>query len=231
MSGTIKSDEIGAYLEESRGLERDLLGEVFASRKRAWLIASIAGGLTALSFAVAIVAMNRDAPPPVVLRVDNATGAVDVVSTMDVTKASYGEIIDSYWLNQYVLNREGYDWFSIQKMYEATALLSASSVQKEYLSIYQGPLARDKVLKNGKAILVSVVSITPDVKSGTAAVRFTTQERATTGQSGPLQHWIATAGYSYSGTAMKSEDRRINPLGFQITSYRADPEVLIGGAQ
>ena len=229
MSAPIKSDEIDAHLKATRGLERDLLGEVFASRKVAWIVAGVATGLTALSFAAAIVAMNRDAPPPVVLRVDNSTGAVDVVSTMQTEQTSYGEVIDAYWLNQYVLNREGYDWFSIQKMYETAALLSAPSVQKEYAAIYQGPQARDKVLKNSKAIAVAVISLTPDAKSGTAAVRFTTQEKALSGQMGPVQHWIATIGYSYSGARMKAGDRLVNPLGFQVTSYRADPEMV--GAQ
>jgi len=229
MSAPIKSEDVDAYLKASRGLERDLLGEVFASRKVAWIVAGVATGLTVLSFGAAIVAMNRDAPPPVVLRVDSSTGAVDVVSTMQTEQTSYGEIIDSYWLNQYVINREGYDWFSIQKMYETTALLSAANVQKEYAAIYQGPQARDKVLKNSKAITVAVISITPDTKSGTAAVRFTTQEKALSGQAGPVQHWIATVGYLYSGAKMKAADRRINPLGFQAMSYRADPETV--GAQ
>jgi type IV secretion system protein VirB8 len=32
--------------------------------------------------------------------------------------------------------------------------------------------------------------------------------------------------YRWSGEPMKLEDRFVNPLGFQVTSYRRDPEAL-----
>jgi type IV secretion system protein VirB8 len=28
---------------------------------------------------------------------------------------------------------------------------------------------------------------------------------------------------------MREQDRLVNPLGFQVTSYRVDPEVVAGG--
>ena len=37
-------------------------------------------------------------------------------------------------------------------------------------------------------------------------------------------HWIATLTISFSGEAMSAGDRLINPLGFQVTDYRADAE-------
>ena len=40
----------------------------------------------------------------------------------------------------------------------------------------------------------------------------------------PPQSLIATVGFEYVNAPQKEEDRSVNPLGFQITSYRVDPE-------
>ena len=38
--------------------------------------------------------------------------------------------------------------------------------------------------------------------------------------------WIATIAFTYTRAPMSEPDRLRNPLGFQVTSYRADPEVI-----
>ena len=68
--------------------------------------------------------LSQEAPDPLILRVDNATGNVDLVTTMKEQETSYGEVVDSYFLNKYVLNRESYDYDTIQTLYDTTALLS-----------------------------------------------------------------------------------------------------------
>jgi type IV secretion system protein VirB8 len=38
--------------------------------------------------------------------------------------------------------------------------------------------------------------------------------------------WIATLAFAYTKAPMAEADRLNNPLGFQVSSYRADPEVV-----
>ena len=39
--------------------------------------------------------------------------------------------------------------------------------------------------------------------------------------------WVATLTYTFDGQAeISAQDRMINPLGFVVTDYRADPEVI-----
>ena len=38
--------------------------------------------------------------------------------------------------------------------------------------------------------------------------------------------WIATIGFDYVKAPMAEADRLRNPLGFQVLSYRSDPEVV-----
>ena len=225
----IKSDGLKSYLEESRGLERDYMAEVLRSRLVAWRLAIGASALLAVALLALLFLTPLKTNTPYVLRVDNATGHVEVLNTLRETESSYGEVVDTYFLNQYVLNREGYDYNTIQNAYNTTALLSDPEVQREYYALFEGAQARDTVLKDRTKIVVTVRSITPtpeDSSGGTAVVRFSTQLKHNNGSVEPLHNWLATIGYTYKDAVMSSVDRRINPLGFQITSYRVDPETL-----
>jgi type IV secretion system protein VirB8 len=235
----IKSDDLNRYLEESRGLERDYMAEVLRSRQIAWRLAIGSSFLLAVALLALLFLTPLKTNTPFVLRVDNVTGHVEVLTTIREQESSYGEVVDSYFLNQYVLNREGYDYNTIQNAYNTTALLSDPEVQREYYALFEGAQARDTILKDRAKIIVQVRSITPtpetgspgtDVSGGTAVVRFSTQLKHSNGSLEPLQNWIATIGYTYKDATMSSVDRRINPLGFQITSYRVDPETLTPSA-
>lgn len=57
-------------------------------------------------------------------------------------------------------------------------------------------------------------------------VRFSTREVSSTGHIENSKNLIATIGYTYSNVPISAEDRRINPLGFQVTSYRVDAELI-----
>jgi type IV secretion system protein VirB8 len=39
-------------------------------------------------------------------------------------------------------------------------------------------------------------------------------------------HWVATLTFSYVNAPMSSTDRLVNPLGFVVSEYRADPEAI-----
>ena len=226
----IKSDDLNRYLEESRGLERDYMAEVLRSRQVAWRLAIASSSFLAVALLALLFLTPLKTNTPFVLRVDNVTGHVEVLTTLREQESSYGEVVDSYFLNQYVLNREGYDYNTIQNAYNTTALLSDPEVQREYYALFEGAQARDTVLKDRAKIVVQVRSITPTPETGspggTAVVRFSSQLKHNNGSLEPLQNWIATIGYTYKDATMSSMDRRINPLGFQVTSYRVDPETL-----
>lgn len=209
-----------------RGVERDYAAELTNSRKTAWTVAAGSLGVAACAvLAVALLAPLKT-EKAVLIRVDNTTGAAEVVQEIADAKTTYGEVVDKYWLNQYVLNRESYDYNTIQMNYDATALLSAPDVQTEFFKTYEGPQSRDKQLLNSARVIVGVKSITPTAKGGTAVVRFTTTTRHNDGRTVGPEHWIATLGYTYVNAPISEKDRRVNPLGFQVTSYRVDPETV-----
>ena len=220
--------ELDQYLEESRGLERDYLDELVRSKRAAWRVAAAAGALVVLALGALVALLPLKRVEGFVLRVDNATGSVDMVTTIKDGQVTYGEVVDKYFLNKYVLNRESYDYDTLQTAYDTTVLLSSPEVQREYVALFEGPGARDKVLTNQARIVVKVRSITPGTSRNTAVVRFKTCRKQANGAPDVEENLVATIGFRYVGAAMHEEDRLVNPLGFQATSYRVDPEVVGG---
>lgn len=222
----VKATDLQQYMNEAEGLERDLLVEIQKSKRAAWIYSGIFAAFGLLGMFGGVAGLSQESPPPVVLRVNDTTGAVEAVNVMQESEVSYGEVVDTYFLNQYVLAREGYDWVTLQLNYDKSTLLSSPEVQREYFGLFEGSQARDVVLSNKTKILVEVRSITPDPEKGIAVIRYSTTKKSTNGIVEPTEYWVASIGYTYVSALMTAADRRINPLGFQITSYRSDPEVI-----
>lgn len=70
-----------------------------------------------------------------------------------------------------------------------------------------------------------VKSVSP-LSETSALVRFETIRRDDGAQPQPALSWVAVVEYRFSGEPMAAEDRFLNPLGFQVTRYRRDPETL-----
>lgn len=73
--------------------------------------------------------------------------ATKEVSQVKLTRdeATYGDEIDKYFLTQYVIHRESYDFYSLQVDYDAVGLMSTSNVAESYLSKFKGKQGIDKV--------------------------------------------------------------------------------------
>lgn len=220
MPEALKSENIAAWLEQSRGLERDHLGELVKSRKRAWQVA-IGAGVIALAAVVAVAGLTPLKQPPemYVVRVDNATGTIEHVSTLGQPMEDYGQRIAKYFLNTYVLNCEGYSWQTIQEQFDTCALLSSAPIQTQYGQRFEGPDAVTTRLGTLGTADVQVHSITLGANQA-AIVRFTKTERdVTTGNATRVRHLIATMAYQYADVPLTEEVARRNPLGFQVMRY------------
>ena len=197
------------------------------SARRAWRVAGAAVGLTVLSWLALVLLLPLKQTVPFVIRVDNATGVPDVVTTLADRRVAYDDVIDKYWLAQYVRARETYDWYTLQRDYNTVGLLSAPVVGAEYAKRFEGADALDKKWGNAVRATVEIISVVPTVK-GTAMVRFrkTTQRVADTGP-GEVASWVATVAYEYRNPSkIKESLRLVNPFGFQVLSYRVDPELV-----
>lgn len=202
------------------------------SERKAWMIAYVAVGVVVI-LAIAIMLMlplKKDSP--FVLRVDSVTGGVDVITHLNESqKVEFEEVMDKYWLNKYVESRETYDWFTLQSDYEIVGLLSSQSVAEEYNTLWTGKDALDKRYGKNVKVTTNINSIILS-NPGIANVRFTKTIKNNDNNTTSSSKWIASIAYEYQTISLLSEiQRRINPFGFQVLSYRFDPEVDTGGAK
>lgn len=201
------------------------------SERRAWTVAIAAAVMTVLSWLAIVLMMPLKTTEAYVVRVDNATGVPDIVTAMEDKKVTGDEVMDKYWLAQYVLARETYDWHTLQQDYDKVGLLSSPNVGKEYAELFEGKEALDKRYGEKIRATVKVISVVPS-GADTGTVRFIkTTKRVDEEGLGATTSWVATIAFEYRNPSIIKESQRlVNPFGFQVLSYRVDPE-MIGGKQ
>lgn len=213
------------YIQSAKDFEQSEIDRVRKNAKIAWRLSFVMAGIAALSVGAVTMLTPLKSVQPFVIRVDNNTGLTDTVSVMKERQDRYEEIVDKYFLKQYVQYREGYDWETIQTTFDATKLMSSPSVANEFAAIYATETAPHKVLKNSRKVLIKVQSVA--FLGDLAQVRFTKQAVEVGGvenqKTDPIK-MIATIAWEYQGGKMSEQDRLINPLGFQVKSYRVDRE-------
>ncbi|MEG3085373.1 VirB8/TrbF family protein [Sphingomonas sp. PB2P12] len=216
-----------AYFAEGDSWARDRNDTLRRSRTGAWIVAGTASAV-AIFEAIALVALvPLKTVEPYTLLVDRQTGYVQALKPVDGQLVTSDSALTQSFLVQYVIAREGYDYTALQSDYRKVALWSGGQARADYLTTMQAsnpasPLAR---LPRSTTIDVEVKSVSP-LGRNAALVRFDTRRKDAGGQARILGSWVAIVRYSYSGAPMSVADRMINPLGFRVTSYRRNPEVL-----
>lgn len=218
--------------EQAINWESSRVLSVEKSERRAWRIAFVAVGVSVLSIAAIAMMMPLKESVPYVIRVDNVTGVPDIVTAIKDKAVTGDEVMDKYWLAQYVRARETYDWYTLQRDYNTVGMLSSPNVGQGYAQLFEGKDAIDKT--NGKTLrtTVDIVSVVPGAKN-TGTVRFikTTKRVDQEASPGTVTKWVATIAYEYRSTALVKESARlVNPFGFQVLTYRVDPE-MVGAVQ
>ena len=223
MATKVEKSNFTNYLNEARSWETDKVKTLEKSRKVAWIIAISAGVLAFLSvIAVAMLTPLKTAVP-YVIRVDNATGAVDIVTSQVDSKTNYDEIMNKYHIQWYVRWREGYSRSLISDFYKNVGLTSSREEQNKYAQLINPKNPESPINVYGDEATINItIKSTSFIKENVALVRYT--KELNQGSSSTLSHWAATIVFQYTGTPMSEQDRAINPLGFQVIEYRNDPD-------
>lgn len=212
------------YLREARSWETSRVEQLHREKRTAWAVAT---GSVILTFA-SVVALAMLAPlksvQPYVVRVDNATGSVDIVNGLVGGKTTYEEAVNKYFIQWYVRYREGYSRDLAEEYYYNTGLMSAPIEQQRYADLFSPKNPRSPLNLYGPYAKVRIrVKSTSFIQPNVALVRYTKEiER---GADRPaLTHWAATVSFRYTSAPMGERDRGINPLGFRVTEFRNDPD-------
>ena len=200
------------------------------SNRRAWLIAFLSIFISIISVTAVVFLTPLKSVEPYVIRVDNTTGMVDIITSVNQTEfVSDNEALDKYFTTSYVKIREGYFYNILQNDYTTVQIWSSPEVSSDYLKIYEGDNSRVDILKNRTEIDVEINSVALGNSNGMkmATIRFNqiykdAKSRTITNKKAK----IVTLAYDYSPQSLMTENERlINPLGFKVLTYRVDDEV------
>ena len=225
MTGVASSD-LKAYFAEARSWDQDRLAAAQRSKRLAWTVAAAAGALAVVSVGAVAALSPLKSVQPFVVRVDRATGAVDVVNGLKgADHLTYEEAVTKYWLGLYVRARE--DWLApaAEANFRQVSIMSTTSEQNRWADFFRttNP-SSPQVVWGGQGEAQVEIRAVSFVSPSVANVRF--HRTVTQGAQVVGSDWIATIAFAYTKAPMAEADRLKNPLGFQVTSYRADPEVV-----
>lgn len=164
---------------------------------------------------------------PFVVEIEKKSGITTLVNPITVKQYSADEVLSNYFIVEYVKARELYDPNNFQyNYYTKVRLLSSQDTYSGFRS-----WIRPSNPSSPMTLYSDVVSGTLKVRSlqhlgtGKVQIRFTLEF---TSHNGTVikKDRIATLAFKYSSLELSEQDRQVNPLGFQITYYRADDEFL-----
>lgn len=197
------------------------------SNAKAWNYTKISMGLNALLVVAIVLMMPLKTVDTYVVEVNKADYEAKVLSVADPSSISLNEMQDKYWLNQYVIGRESYEFNQLKHDYALTRELSMPAVFVDYNANYNTMQGLQYQLGTKRRIDVHVVSIATD-GNGAGTVRFRRDEINT--KDGDIQNsemYVAQIVYEYHPEIRMTEERRLlNPLGFKVVSYRANRELV-----
>jgi type IV secretion system protein VirB8 len=214
-----------SYFEEAQTWAKDRQQAQRKSQRIAWIVASVAVVVAVLEAVALTVLTPLKTVVPYTLMVDRQTGYVQALNPLEPNRVAPDAALTQSFLVQYVIAREGFDFATVQNDYRKVALWSAESASRDYIGAMQvsnpdSPLVR----LPRSAVVESQVRSVSALGNRSALVRFETIRRDRAGSQLPPQGWVAVITYRFSDKPMSTEDRFLNPLGFQVLKYRRNAE-------
>lgn len=218
--------DLRVYFDEAKSWDADRLRSAERSMRFAWGVAGFASLLATVAVGAVAALAPLKTTVPFVIRVDRSTGAVDVVSALKSRRpVTYEEAVTKHFLAQYVRAREGWLAPAAEANFRQVSIMSTPAEQERWADIFRpaNPTSPQVVYGPAGEAQVDIRAVS-FVSPGVADVRFHRTVRL--GAQVTESDWIATVAFAYTKAPMAEGDRLRNPLGFQVTSFRADPEVV-----
>jgi len=213
------------YYEASSTWAQDTHATLRRSQRTAWIVAGIAVGIAAIQAVALVVLVPLKQTMPYTITVDRETGYVQTTRGVNLGTLSETEAVAQSFVVQYVLARETFDAADYREQYRKTLAWSQGAAETDYLRDWDksNPNGIQSRVSPNTRIQVTVKSVTI-LGPRSAMIRFDTERSESGGGAGMRQPWVASVVYSFSGKPINEQDRYLNPLGFQISSYRRDAE-------
>jgi type IV secretion system protein VirB8 len=199
---------------------------VVISRNRWFVMAISAFGLTILQALALICLVPLKTSVPFIIQ-EEKTGAISTIQPVAGTASiTYGESVKKYFVARYLVLRETYDPIDLTNNYNAVNLMSDSDETRRFIRTISASNKSNPVAlyANHTKRFIRVKSIS-FLNATTAQVRFSAVETKSDGSENTTT-WIATLGFRFGSPPVLDSERLVNPVGFLVTNYRIDQEVI-----
>jgi type IV secretion system protein VirB8 len=227
-----RNAEVERYLGEAVSWEADRVHKAESATRKAWWAATGLATLLGLSLVANLSLSLMTKVFPFLIRVDNATGIVDVVP-MYTGSVDQGELVARVLLNQYVIACERYFYATAEADYEACGAFNSPQRNQAMLAAWDraNPQSPLNLYKDGTAVRVQVSAISflkpASGINDLAQIRFIRFIRPGGVGEEKATHWIATLQYAWAKPPTDDRQRTINPLGFRVVDYRKEAEIVV----
>lgn len=239
------NDKIQKAVKKSLDFETTLVDIRKKSEKRAWVVAGVAtfSSLCLLGGLFYILPLKEK--EPYLVMADIYTGQATVAklagdwNNFDITK---NEAVNKSNISHFIIARESFDSQIIYDNDWATVYsMSVAGVSDSYRNLMNksNPNSPFNLYGSTQSIRVKILSIVlnnsgkADGRDASATVRFQRfLLNKSTGISRFIDSNVATLTYTYNSNLKMDEKYRLkNPLGFQVLSYRVDPDASESSVQ
>jgi type IV secretion system protein VirB8 len=226
---------LAGYLEEAASWDRDLH---LQSRRTVRLALAVAGAgwVAVLVQGTALtLLMPLKRVEPFVIRVDNATGVVDVVPVY-TGHSGVPEAVTRYLLAHYITVCERFNYATAESDYEECGAFHTAQRNQAWYALWNptSPTSPLNLYKDGSTVRAQVSSVSFFKRASgvgdLAQVRYVKARHAAGSAGEEMTHWIATIQYAYADPSTDPKVRGWNPLGFKIVDFRPEPEVVSDSA-
>lgn len=163
---------------------------------------------------------------PFVIEVEEKTGITNVIRPLLKEQFSYSETLKRYFLTKYINSRETYDYNSYRyNFFTVVRLYSSPSVYSSFRSSVRQSSSNSPLRLADKGDRLIKIKSIAFLKPDTAQIRFVSYD-SFSGNKRDEKHLMATISFQYIDMSLNNEERAINPLGFQVTNYRIDQDVV-----
>ena len=214
-----------AYYRDGDTWEHETYLRLKLSNRRAWLVAGIASGVSLLSLLALVLVLPLKEFAPYVITVHDDTGYLEVTRGLKPGDLTEDEAVTSANIVRCLTAHETFDATDVRENFDQVNLCMSEQALSNYRSLFEKGHPENPVELYGYETTVRVqIKSLQLLTDSTAQVRFQTVK--TTRDREAVDHWVAVLTFRYVQKPTSLADRFKNPLGFQITRYRRDQEIV-----
>jgi type IV secretion system protein VirB8 len=227
----MKDPELQAYFDEAASWDRDRVAMQRRSARLAWWVAGAGWIATLALVAVLVMLMPLKRVEPFVIRVDNASGMVDVVPVY-VGQEAMPEMVSRYFLTHYVTVCERFNFPTAESDYQECGAFHTPQRNQAWYATWAktNPNSPLNLYRDGTTVEARVTSVSfftrADGVTDVAQVRYVKAKRQAGSSDEQKSYFIASIRYAFVAPPSEPAMRRWNPLGFKVVDFRAEPEAL-----